>query len=100
MMNIICEEIEESVALSWRDLEGERDQLRELQHKTAQDLQISQGQVGSQTVLLKTATEEANMLHGELSKSQGSHALLSNENGRLVGDSQGIERSWRWFGRN
>lgn len=73
-----------SVALAWRDLEKERDRLRELQRKMMQDLQISQSRVATRAAMMKTANEEINAFQGELSKSQESYALLSNENGRLV----------------
>lgn len=86
MLNIIREEIEESVVVAWRDLEGERDQLRH-------DLQVCRGQVASQADMPKTASDETSMLHHELTKVHRSHALLSGENGRLASNlSKSIEK--------
>lgn len=86
IVSLIQENTEKAVALVWRELEDERNGLRELRHKTMQELQICRGQVESQTVMLKTANEKIDSLQGDLSNSQESHLLHSNENGRLAED--------------
>lgn len=66
MLNLIREEAEESVATAWKSIEAERDHLQELQTKTMVELQLCQGQMMSQTEMLKTANEETARLREEL----------------------------------
>lgn len=69
MVNMIRDEREEGVSITWREIEEEMSGLRELQNKTMKNLQICRSQMESQVAMLKIANKEVNTLQEDLSKS-------------------------------
>lgn len=74
MLNLIRKEAEGSVAEAWRELEAERDRLRESHKKTMADLNLCQEHVISQAEMLRVANDEV-VIFGMNSLRRRSHKI-------------------------